>query len=347
MPDEPQMIRDLQPERGGTRSPSRRPASSELAEPSRPDQSSVERSDPRTSSTRRTRRSSRTRPRCLRGRGRRSPRRCCPTMIRLTIVLDEHDRVGDGLDDLVADLGRADRIVVQKEGVHRSSYEVECPLGAPTLTGSPLGDRAAWRRRPRTFRSGRRTRPARPRLPPLGIHRVGEMLRRAGAARCDHGDRHRIGDRPGQLQVVPSVVPSRSIDVSRISPAPSAHASSAHPPRRAPWPCGPPRRRPPSDRHRRSPAEHRSPRLSLELRTRPQQAGSEPGVHGGGVDRRPCRLRLAARRATSSTADTPPPTVRGMKTVSAVRATTSRIVPRFSCDAVMSRKTISSASSAS
>ena len=36
--------------------------------------------------------------------------------------------------------------------------------------------------------------------------------------------------------------------------------------------------------------------------------------------------------------DTPPPTVSGMKTCSAVRDTTSSNVPRFSWEAVMSRK---------
>ncbi len=51
-------------------------------------------------------------------------------------------------------------------------------------------------------------------------------------------------------------------------------------------------------------------------------------------------------RRPSSTERTPPPTVRGMKTCSAVRRTTSTIVARSSDEAVMSRKTISSAPSA-
>ena len=50
---------------------------------------------------------------------------------------------------------------------------------------------------------------------------------------------------------------------------------------------------------------------------------------------------------TSSSLRTPPPTVSGMKQRSAVRATTSRMVPRFSWLAVMSRKQSSSAPASS
>ena len=53
------------------------------------------------------------------------------------------------------------------------------------------------------------------------------------------------------------------------------------------------------------------------------------------------------RRRASSATRTPPPTVKGMKTCSAVRATTETIVSRPSEDAVMSRKVTSSAPSAS
>src|ERR1700722_19479541 len=49
----------------------------------------------------------------------------------------------------------------------------------------------------------------------------------------------------------------------------------------------------------------------------------------------------------SATVRTPPPTVSGMKQASAVRRTTSRIMPRFSWLAVMSRKHSSSAPAAS
>ena len=51
--------------------------------------------------------------------------------------------------------------------------------------------------------------------------------------------------------------------------------------------------------------------------------------------------------STSATERTPPPTVSGMKTCSAVRRTTSSIVARPDEDAVTSRKVSSSAPSAS
>ena len=52
-------------------------------------------------------------------------------------------------------------------------------------------------------------------------------------------------------------------------------------------------------------------------------------------------------RSTSATLRTPPPTVSGMNTCSAVRRTTSYMVSRPPLDAVMSRKVSSSAPSAS
>ena len=55
----------------------------------------------------------------------------------------------------------------------------------------------------------------------------------------------------------------------------------------------------------------------------------------------------SSRRRMSSIGRTPPPTVSGMKHCSAVRATTSRMVSRFSWLAVMSRKVSSSAPAAS
>src|SRR5215469_12160694 len=55
----------------------------------------------------------------------------------------------------------------------------------------------------------------------------------------------------------------------------------------------------------------------------------------------------ASNARTSSMVRTPPPTVSGMKQASAVRRTTSRMMPRFSWLAVMSRKVSSSAPAAS
>ena len=56
-------------------------------------------------------------------------------------------------------------------------------------------------------------------------------------------------------------------------------------------------------------------------------------------------LSAPARRSwsTSLTERTPPPTVRGTNTCSAVRETTSSMVERPSCEADTSRKVISSA----
>ena len=54
-----------------------------------------------------------------------------------------------------------------------------------------------------------------------------------------------------------------------------------------------------------------------------------------------------SRARMSFSSRTPPPTVSGMKQTSAVRRTTSRMVPRFSWVAVMSRKQSSSAPAAS
>jgi hypothetical protein len=54
-----------------------------------------------------------------------------------------------------------------------------------------------------------------------------------------------------------------------------------------------------------------------------------------------------SRARISCTSCTPPPTVSGMNTVSAVRATTSRMILRRSCEAVMSRNVSSSAPSTS
>ncbi len=55
----------------------------------------------------------------------------------------------------------------------------------------------------------------------------------------------------------------------------------------------------------------------------------------------------SSRRRMFSLLRTPPPTVSGMKQRSAVRATTSKIVSRFSWLAVMSRNVSSSAPAAS
>ena len=59
-------------------------------------------------------------------------------------------------------------------------------------------------------------------------HAVGEVLERADAAGSDHRHAHRIGDRARQRQVEAVAVPSRSMLVSRISPAPASAMRFAH-----------------------------------------------------------------------------------------------------------------------
>src|SRR5438270_12475305 len=49
---------------------------------------------------------------------------------------------------------------------------------------------------------------------------LGKMLECADSARRDDRHAHRIGNGAGQCDVEPDLVPSRSIEVSRISPAP-------------------------------------------------------------------------------------------------------------------------------
>ena len=144
----------------------------------------------------------------------------------------------------------------------------------------------------------------------------------------------------------PACVPSRSIDVSRISPAPAcsprvAHSTASRPvARRPPWlntsqPV-------PSGRLRASIARttHCEPKTSAQ---RVISAGSASAAVLTDTLSAPC----VSSPAMSSTLLTPPPTARGMNTWSAVRSTASRRILRASDEAVMSRKTISSAPSRS
>ena len=55
-----------------------------------------------------------------------------------------------------------------------------------------------------------------------------EVVERADAAAGDHRHADGVDDRARQLEVEALPVPSRSIDVSRISPAPRLVASAAH-----------------------------------------------------------------------------------------------------------------------
>ena len=151
----------------------------------------------------------------------------------------------------------------------------------------------------------------------------------------------------------PALVPSASMELSRISPTPSSAPRAAH--------C-----------HRVDPGAPPAPvRGDLEpgWPSLPRAAVDPAGVHGqhhalraeplgrlrravrGGrwprCSATPCPRRPAAAGPRPPTLRTPPPTVSGMNTWSAVRPTTSIMVSRSPLDAVMSRNTSSSAPSAS
>jgi hypothetical protein len=145
----------------------------------------------------------------------------------------------------------------------------------------------------------------------------------------------------------PMVVPSASIEFSRISPAPSRTArwdqstASIPVPVRPPWvvtskPLGGPGRR----------------RASTDSTTHcdPNRSAASPSSSGratAAVLSETLSAPARSSRSTSATLRTPPPTVSGMNTCSAVRRTTSYMVSRPPLDAVMSRKVSSSAPSAS
>ena len=146
----------------------------------------------------------------------------------------------------------------------------------------------------------------------------------------------------------PAVVPSASIEFSRISPAPScaarcAHATASIPvPVRPPWVvtskplrCWPAARRASTDS-----TMHCDP-------NRWAASDSSSGRATAAVFSETLLAPARSSRSTSATLRTPPPTVSGMKTCSAVRRTTSYMVSRPPLDAVMSRKVSSSAPSAS
>src|SRR3954470_2787901 len=144
-------------------------------------------------------------------------------------------------------------------------------------------------------------------------------------------------------------VPSRSIDVSRISPAPSETTSWAYSMASMPVPLRPPwvkisQRSEPPPRLTRlasiATTMHCSPNFSAPSLTNSRRATAALLIETLSAPER-SRVRI------SSMVRTPPPTVSGMKQASAVRLTTSSMVPRFSWVAVMSRKQSSSAPAAS
>ena len=157
--------------------------------------------------------------------------------------------------------------------------------------------------------SRRGAQPARPRAPSATCAAV------AGAARRDHRDRDRGGDRRRQREVVAVRVPSASIEVSRISPAPRSCALARPRGRRA---AGRDRARVRADvASGRVDREH--DRLRAELLG---ELGQELGPRERGrVDRRPCRRPASRSASASPTVRMPPPTVKGIASRSATRRT--------------------------
>jgi hypothetical protein len=154
----------------------------------------------------------------------------------------------------------------------------------------------------------------------------------------------------------PASVPSASIEFSRISPAPSSVARRAQStasmpvPRRPPWVVtskplgvaaglagsGPGRTR----RASTDSTTHWEPNCRAA-------SASSPGRAMAAVLSDTLSAPARSRASTSPAERTPPPTVSGMNTCSAVRRTTSYVVSRPPLDAVMSRNVSSSAPSAS
>ena len=198
-------------------------------------------------------------------------------------------------------------------------------------------------------------------------HRVGarpdrgrEVGQLAGAAAGDDGHVHDRAYRADEFGSKPALVPSASMELSRISPTPSSAPRAAHCDRvdpgaapspvrghlEATGPAGVAGRWP----HPGSPAAGAG-RPRTAPRTATRTAGPPPPSNSGRAMAAVFSDTLSAparsSRSTSPTLRTPPPTVSGMNTWSAVRPTTSIMVSRSPLDAVMSRNTSSSAPSAS
>jgi hypothetical protein len=145
----------------------------------------------------------------------------------------------------------------------------------------------------------------------------------------------------------PAVVPSASMEFSRISPAPSCTARCAHCTASIPVPV-----RPPCVVTSKPLSVPRARRASTDstMHCDPNRMAASPSRSGratAAVLSETLSAPARSSRSTSPTLRTPPPTVSGMNTCSAVRRTTSSMVSRPLLDAVISRKVSSSAPSAS
>ena len=142
----------------------------------------------------------------------------------------------------------------------------------------------------------------------------------------------------------PARVPSASIELRRISPTPNAQAFSTHANASSPALSRPPcvvTSKPESVRARLASTER--------TKTCDPKRSAISAINSGRAIADVLIETLSAparsKRSTSSTLLMPPPTVSGIKTCSAVRRTTSKVVSRPTTLAEISRKVSSSAPS--
>jgi polyphosphate glucokinase len=150
----------------------------------------------------------------------------------------------------------------------------------------------------------------------------------------------------------PAVVPSASIELSRISPAPSSAPRRAHSTASMPVPRRPPCVVTSNPLGGGGPSLPVTRRASTDRTThwepnRRAASASSSGRAMAAVFSETLSAPVRSSRSMSSSLRMPPPTVSGMNTCSAVRRTTSYMVSRPPLDAVMSRNVSSSAPSAS
>ncbi len=147
----------------------------------------------------------------------------------------------------------------------------------------------------------------------------------------------------------PAVVPSASMEFSRISPTPSRTPRRAQSTASSPVPRWPPCVVT-SNPDAQPAAAVRRASTDSTMHCEPNSraaSGSRSGRAIAAVFSDTLSAPARSSRFTSPVLRTPPPTVSGMNTCSAVRRTTSYLVSRSPLDAVMSRKVSSSAPSAS
>ena len=156
---------------------------------------------------------------------------------------------------------------------------------------------------------------------------VGDVVRRARAARGDDRDGQFRQPREGVARVAVLRVPSWSIEVKRISPAPRS-ACLVRPRRRvrARWAARPPWVVTTPACRRRS--GRRWPRRRTASRISAAMASISAGLATAALLRVILSAPASSSLEASSTDEMPPPTVNGMSMRAAMRATSSVKVPR-------------------